>query len=47
MVGEIMVSNYGHLMSTQGYFQIKLPPDIDFADEVVVQCDVPDIKILF
>ena len=24
-VGEIMVSNYGHLMSTQGHFHIKLP----------------------
>ena len=42
-----MVSNYGHLMSTQGHFQIKLNPDIYFIDEVVVQCDVPDVKILF
>ena len=24
-VGEVVVSNYGHLMSTQGNFQIKLP----------------------
>ena len=30
-----------------GAFQDKVPPDIDFTDEVVVQCDVSDVKILF
>ena len=30
-----------------GVFPDKVTPDIDFTDEVVVQCDVPDVKILF
>ena len=30
-----------------GVFQDKVTPDINFADEVVVQCDVLDVKILF
>ena len=30
-----------------GAFQDNVPPDIDFTDEVVVQCDVSDVKILF
>ena len=30
-----------------GAFPDKVTPDIDFTDEVVVQCDVPDVKILF
>ena len=30
-----------------GAFSDKVTPNIYFADEVVVQCDVPDIKILF
>ena len=42
-----MVSNYGHLMSTQGAFPDKVTSDNDFTDEVVVQCDVPDVKMLF
>ena len=28
-------------------FPDKVTYDIDFTDEVVVQCDVPDVKILF
>ena len=27
-------------------FPHKVTPDVGFADEVVVQCDVPDVKIL-
>ena len=30
-----------------GAFPDKVTPDIDFTDEVVVQCDVLDVKILF
>ena len=45
-VGEIMVANYRHLMGTQGAFPYKVTPDIDFTDEVVVQCDVPDITVV-
>ena len=30
-----------------GAFPDKVTSDIDFTDEVVVQCDVPDVKILF
>ena len=28
-------------------FPDKVTPDIDFTDDVVVQCDIPDVKILF
>ena len=28
-------------------FPDKVTPDIDFTDDVVVQCYVPDVKILF
>ena len=38
---------YGHLMSTPGAFPNKFTSNIDFTDEAVVQCDVPDVKILF
>ena len=30
-----------------GAFPDKVTPDIYFTDEVVVQCGVPDVKILF
>ena len=30
-----------------GAFPDKITPDIDFKDEIVVQCDVPDVKIPF
>ena len=30
-----------------GAFQDKVPPYIDFIDEVVIQCDVLDVKTLF
>ena len=30
-----------------GAFQDKVPPDIDFIDEVVIQCVVLDVKTLF
>ena len=40
-----MVSKYGHLM-LPGLFSDKITPDIDFTDEVVVQWDVPVVKIL-
>ena len=30
-----------------GTFPDKVTPDIDFTDEVVVQCDIPVVKILF
>ena len=29
-----------------GAFPYKVTPDIDFTDEVVVQCDVPDVKVV-
>ena len=38
------MSKYGHLMPP-GAFLDKFTPDIDFTDEVVVQCDVPDVKV--
>ena len=28
-----------------GAFPYKVNPDIDFTDEIVVQCDVPDVKV--
>ena len=40
-----MVSKYGYLM-LPGAFPCKVIPDIDFKDEVVVQCVVPFVKIL-
>ena len=42
---KIMVSKYGYLM-LPGAFPCKVIPDIDFKDEVVVQCVVPFVKIL-
>ena len=30
-----------------GAFPNKVTSDIDFRDEVVVWCDIPDVKILF
>ena len=44
-VGEIMVLKNVHLM-LPGTFPDKVTPDIDFADGVVVPCDVPVVKIL-
>ena len=41
-----MVLKYGHLMLPSGVFPNKVTPDIDFAGEAVVQCDVPVLKIL-
>ena len=29
-----------------GVFPYKVTADIDFTDEVVVQCDVPDVKVV-
>ena len=29
-----------------GAFPNKITPDIYFTDEVVVQCDIPDVKVL-
>ena len=40
-----LVSKYGDLM-LPGAFLDKVTPDIDFTSEVVVQCDVPVVKIL-
>ena len=42
---KIMVLKYGYLM-LPGVFPCKVIPDIDFKDEVVVQCVVPFVKIL-
>ena len=42
---KIMVSKYGYLM-LPGVFLCKVIPDIDFKDEVVVQCVVPVVQIL-
>ena len=42
---KIMVSKYGYLMLPE-VFPCKVIPDIDFKDEVVVQCVVPFVKIL-
>ena len=44
-VSEIMVSKYGHLIIPRA-FPDKATSDIDFTDEVVVQCHVPVVKIL-
>ena len=30
-----------------GAFPDKVTPNIDFTNELVVQCDIPDVKILF
>ena len=46
-VGEIMVSNYGHFDEYSGAFPDKVTLDIYVTDEVIVQRDVPDTKILF
>ena len=40
-----MVLKCGYWM-LPGAFPDKVTPDIDFPDEVVVQCDVPLLKIL-
>ena len=40
-----MVLKYGYLMLPWA-FPVKVAPDFDFTDEVVVQCDVPVVKIL-
>ena len=29
-----------------GTFPYNVTPDIDFTDELVVQCDVPDVKVV-
>ena len=42
---EVMVSKYGYLM-LPGAFPGKVISDIDFKDEVEVQCVVPVLKIL-
>ena len=42
---EVMVSKYGYLM-LPGAFPGKVISDIDFKDEVGVQCVVPVLKIL-
>ena len=45
-MGERMVSKYGYLMLPRA-FPDKVTPGINFKDEaVVVQCDVPVVKIL-
>ena len=44
-VGEIMMLEYGHLI-LPGAFPDKVTPYINFKYEVVVQCDVPVVKIL-
>ena len=41
-----MLSKYGHLMLPSGVFPDKVTTDIDFIGEIVVQCDVPVVKIL-
>ena len=41
---KIMVLKYGYLM-LPGVFPGKVIPDIDFKDEVVVQCVVPVVQI--
>ena len=44
-MGERMVSKYGYLMLPRAF---QDTPGINFKDEaVVVQCDVPVVKILF
>ena len=42
---EIMVLKYGYLI-IPGAFPGKVIPDIDFKNEIVVQCVVPVAKIL-
>ena len=39
-IRQITYTNRGHLRT-------KVTPDIDFADESVVESDVPDVKIVF
>ena len=41
-----MVSKYGYLM-LPGEFPDKVIHDIDFRDEVLIQCDVPVVKVIF
>ena len=40
----IGLAKYGHL-TLPWVFSTKLIHDIDFADEAVVQCDIPVVKI--
>ena len=42
---KIMVSKYGYLMLPEA-LPYKVIPDIDFKDELVVQCVVPVVQIL-
>ena len=44
-VGGKIMSKYEYLMLPR-VFPEKVTPDIDFTDEVGVQCDVPVVKIL-
>ena len=41
-VGKMSLAKYGHL-TLPGTVLDKVIPDIDFADEAVVHCDVPVI----
>ena len=44
-----MRNNGAKLRAFNGYsgaFPYKVAPDIDVTDEVVVQCDVPDVKVV-
>ena len=45
-----LISHYNRLANRKngysGAFPYKVTPDIDFTDEVVVQCDVPDVKVV-
>ena len=41
------LNNGVKLWAFPGVFPDKVTSDIDFADEVLVQCDVPDVKTLF
>ena len=41
------LNNGVKLWAFPGAFPDKVTSDIDFADEVLVQCDVPDVKTLF
>ena len=45
-VGKIMVVKHRHLV-LPGTFPDNVTPNIDFADEAIIQCDVPVVKILF
>ena len=40
-----MVLIYGHLVPP-GAFPYKVPTDIDFTDEAVVQCGIPVVQII-